>query len=299
MPKKQFDLHLHTNYSDGKDTPAVVLKRAKQAGLGLTSITDHNTITHCNEELILADKYRVNFLPGIELSVIYEGVHLHLLGYGFNLKNRELGRVVGAMQKKRRTGIFLIAKKLRALGFDVQDGELKNLPAEYFGLAHIIHILLNKPSEKKRIITEVGSADIFAIIKYYFAQAQEAYVPEDYLPAVKMIKLIKSAGGIISIAHPGSHLRFRQDVLISQLAACGLDALEVFTPKHNWDQIVHYQILAKKLKLGVTVGSNYHEDFQQHDIPVITPIGFMKTPTEVFDNFIHFLYSKTKFRLKY
>lgn len=299
MYEKQLDLHLHTYYSDGKDAPQEVLARAKKAGLKLASIVDHNTCTHIGEELELAGQMRLDLLPGVELSCVYEGRHIHLLGYGFNYKNRELRKLLSEIQERRRQGIFLITKKLRHLGFDIADQELRALPTEYYGLTHIIHALLKKPSEKKRILKEVGGADLFAIINHYFSQAKEAYVPEDYMPAVKVIKLIKGCGGIVSMAHPGSHLSYEEDPLVEQLAACGLDALEVFTPKHNWDQIVHYEVLARRLKMAITVGSNYHEDFHQHDIPIVTPIGFLKTPPDIYDAFIGYLEKHTAFRLKY
>lgn len=299
MYGKQLDLHLHTHYSDGKDSPEQVLTRAKSAGLKLVSIVDHNTCSHIGEELDLADRLNLNFLPGVEFSAIYEDRHIHLLGYAFDHKDRELKKMLSEIQERRRRGIFLTTKKLRRLGFDITDPELRILPTEYYGLTHIIHALLNKPAEKTRILKEVGSADLFAIINHYFAQAREAYVPEDYLPAVKVIKLVKRCGGIVSIAHPGSHLSYKEDPLIERLAACGLDAVEVFTPKHNWDQIVHYEVLARRLKMTTTVGSNYHEDFHEHDIPIVTPIGFLKTPPGIYDAFAEYLQAHTAFRLKY
>ncbi|MCL5435775.1 MAG: PHP domain-containing protein [Patescibacteria group bacterium] len=299
MYEKQFDLHLHTYYSDGKDSPKMVLVRAKENNLKLVSIVDHNTCSHIPEELEIADRLNLNLLPGVEFSAVYEGHHIHLLGYGFDYKNRELRTMLSEIKGRRRQGIFLITKKLRQLGFDIADSQLRALPTEYYGLTHIIHALLNKPAEKQRILKEVGSADLFAIINHYFSQAREAYVPEDYLPAVKVIKLVKSCGGIISIAHPGSHLSYKEDLLIEQLAACGLDAIEVFTPKHNWDQIVHYEVLAERLQMTITVGSNYHEDFHEHDIPIVTPLGFLKTPPAIYDAFAEYLKNHTTFRIKY
>lgn len=299
MFKKQFDLHLHTYYSDGKESPEKVLTRAKKAGLAMASIVDHNSCAHIGQEEALASKIKLNFLPGVELSCIYQNRHIHLLGYGFDHKNLELKKIITDIQERRRRGIFVITQKLRHLGFDVADRELRTLPTEYYGLTHIIHALLKKPDEKRRILKEVGSADLFAIINHYFATAAEAYVPEDYLSAVKVIKLIKKCGGITSLAHPGSHLNYKEDALVEQLAACGLNALEVFTPKHNWDQIIHYEVLARRLKMAITVGSNYHEDFHQHDIPVVTPIGFLKTPPAIYESFLEYLGSHTTYRPKY
>ncbi|MDP2933576.1 MAG: PHP domain-containing protein [bacterium] len=299
MQKKQFDLHLHTYYSDGKESPLSVLKMVKKAGLSLVSLTDHNSLSHILEAKKIAGRLRLNLISGIELSCIYQNKHLHLLGYAFDAKDGELKKVVHKIQARRKKGILKIAKKLRDLGFDIQNKELAALPAEYYGLAHIIRILQKKPRENRRILNEVGSSDIYAIINHYFAEAKEAYVPEDYLPAVKMIKLIRASGGFVSIAHPGSHLSYPEDGIIASLKACGLEAIEVFTPKHNWDQVVHYEMLAKKLKLTVTAGSNYHEDFHQQDIPIVTPLGFLKTPPEVLDNLLDFLKKRTGYKLLY
>lgn len=295
MLKKQFDLHLHSCYSDGKDLPEAIFRRARRARLSLISITDHNSISHIPEEKKLAVTHQLPYLPGVELSCVYEGRHIHLLGYGFDHTRSELKKIIAQIQAQRRADIFTIVRKLQTIGFDITTEELTRLKAEYYGLAHIIDILFKKPTEKRRILKEVGSRDIFAIINHYFAVAQEAYVPEQYLPAVKVIKLIRACGGITSLAHPGSHLAYRDDRLVAQLAACGLSGIEVFTPKHNWDQIIHYEILTKKLKLVATAGSNYHEDFHQHDIPIVTPIGFLKTPEEIFDRFMRYVVEKTKF----
>ena len=299
MRKKQFDLHLHTYYSDGKDSPRKIFQLAKNAGLRLISITDHNSIGHVREEEALARKFRINYLPGVELSCKYEGRHIHLAGYGFNPNSGVLATTLQKIQRGRRKGILQVVSKLRKSGFHITSPEILGLKAEYYGLAHIIGLLMKKRNDRRRILSEVGSTDIFAIINHYFSAASDAYVPERYLPAVSAIKLIRRAGGIVALAHPGAHLRYQDDRLVAQLKKAGLECLEGFTPKHNWDQVVHYEMLAKKLNLIITAGSNFHEDFHQNDIPIVTPIGFMKTPGRIFDKFNSYARRKLGFRLQY
>lgn len=289
MQQTQFDLHLHSYLSDGKESPDTVLRRAKKAGLSLVSLTDHNTVTDVSSEAALARNLKLGFLSGVELSCELRGLHIHLLGYGFNPSDKRLRAALARIQRKRRAGILSMIGKLQRAGFAIAPRQLAALPTEYPGLVHVLHLLNQRAANRRKILHEARTDDLFPVINYYFSPNGIAYMPEPYFEAEAAIKLIHAAGGIAALAHPGSHLSYKQDNIIAALARHGLDGLEVFTPKHNWDDVIHYEMLARKLKLAVTAGSNYHEDFHRQDISTITPIGFLKAPAAIYQEFITYL----------
>ena len=296
---KQFDLHLHSYYSDGKDSPRQVLSRAKRAGLLLTALTDHNTLEHLSEARRAGEKLKINVLPAMEISAVFSGKQIHLLALCFDQRNKTLVKLITNLQKRRRKEIFRVTKKLRKLGFIIADEALTKIRPDYWEFSHVINLLLKNAANKKKILREVGDLDVFNIINAYFAKGKAAYVPEKFPSAIGVIKTIKQAGGITILAHPGFHLAFTDDSIIKQLASRGLDALEVFTPKHNWQQITHYEILAKKLKLAITAGSDYHAEIHKAHIPLGSPVGLLRLPNRVFNNFVKFLHSRMGYRSFY
>jgi len=299
MPNKQFDLHLHSNFSDGQDSPETVLKQVKKAKIKLAAITDHNTLEHLPSAGRAGDKLKINVLSGIEFGTEFEGRELHILGYCFDPENPGLKKALAGFQKKRRGDLIKIAVKLEGLGFEIDKKTLSSEKADYLGLFHAVKQLKKNPKNLSKILKEIGDKNIFSIINAYMAPGRPAYVPERLLPAKIAISLIRKAGGFAVLAHPGFHLSSKDSGLISKLKSAGLTGLEVFTPKHNWEQIKRYEFLAKRLNLIITAGSDYHQEIHDKKIPLIDPVGFLKIPTQVYDDLIKFLKAKNYHPLKY
>ena len=296
MRLKQFDLHLHSYYSDGHDSLKKLVKRAKKAGFSLISITDHNTLEHLENCARIAKDLKINILPGAEIGVTINGKDLHLLAFGFEKNNSGIKKLFNYLKRKRKKEIEKITLRLRKNNFLITLDEINGIRADYPGLAHIVRIMLKKPAIKKRIKKEVGSSNVYSIINHYFSKGKLAYVQEKFPSAKTVIKTIKKAGGIVSLAHPGFHLSFSEDKIIQKLKKSGLDCLEVFTPKHNWEQTIHYELLSRKLNLVITAGSDYH--FIEHKtlIPLASPLGFQKIPPGVYDDFLKYLKKKTDYK---
>jgi len=222
---------------------------------------------------------------------------LHFLAYCFDTSNSLIKRFFAKQCSRRKKEILLITKKLQTLGFpNIYDTTIK-MEASYLGLFHIIEVLLNDKKSRNKIRKEVGSLEIFPIINYYFAKGRPLYVKEEFPSAETTFPIFKRAGAIISLAHPGFHLSFSEDPSIKKLTTMGLNALEVFTPKHNWQQTIHYQVLAKKLNLIITAGSDFHSFKHEHYIPLASPIGYLKTPKKVYDNFIKYINKNTSCKI--
>ncbi len=87
MAAPRIDLHTHTTASDGSLTPSELVRAALDADLDVIAVTDHDTLDGIEPTIAAADGTRLRVLPGVELSALFEGHSLHLLGYGFDLAN--------------------------------------------------------------------------------------------------------------------------------------------------------------------------------------------------------------------
>lgn len=268
--KKFIDLHLHSYYSDGINSPKDLIQKAKKENLTVISLTDHNSVDGLKEAFFWAKKFKIKIISGVEIDVQYQNYSLHLLGYNFNWQNKELNLVLKKMQLERKAKVKNGIQKLEKLGFKIDLKKVFQPPTSYLGLGKIIDILKQKKNwqrvkrdlkiKRKQIIT------LPEILNRYFFQNRQHLIPSPKISFIQAVKLIKKAGGFVVLAHPAQQLSWQDDWLLNDLKRKGLDGLEAISAHHNWANLEHYQKLARELKLIVTVGSDYHgelpEDWQ-------------------------------------
>ncbi len=251
------DLHFHSIYSDGEETLEELKTNYKKLGFGLLSLTDHNCIeSSIKFKKMLADS-RIQAIVGAEISSSFQGLHIHLVAYGYSLEIRPL---IKEIQDTRIEETKEKIKKLNDLGLKISYDELKNLfpKTKYWGNKHLIDLLKIDEDNKKLLKKYSPSNDLWSLINNVFNPGKPAYVESKYLDSVEIIKRAKKAGSFVSLAHPGQHLERKDDSLIKKLAKKGLDGIEAVSLQHNWDQIAHYQMLAESLGLEITAGTDYH-----------------------------------------
>jgi hypothetical protein len=256
------DLHLHTYYSDGTQSPAQVVEWAHDHGLTTISITDHDGIDGIEEAVSAAKPYGIKVIPGIEISAqTDEHIGLHILGYDIDLKNQNLKRACETMRKKRKNRNEQLMKALNQLGYklDWKDLDLKSgqdyLGKPHFALAMVKKGYVKAPKEAFASNGAFGSKEIRKIRK-------------EKVSAKEAVKIITGAGGMAVLAHPGkiSHIgepgtpEFydKLDKILSELKLMGLGGLECVYPEHTDDQTIQFTIMAHRHGLKVTGGSDYH-----------------------------------------
>lgn len=190
------NLHAHTNASDGDLTPKELIDQAISAKLDAIAITDHDTI----DSLKFATEYskgKIDFIPGIEIST-YEKEYkeVHILGLFVNYDNKELIEFCNRTANLRKNQKIEMIKKLNSLGFEITFEEVEKIVGTSFGRPHLAKILLKKyPNEFKSI------QDVF---DKYLGLKKPAYVKRTDLTSMKDgIDVIKKAGGLPILAHPG------------------------------------------------------------------------------------------------
>lgn len=247
------DIHCHTTCSDGSDTPIELLRLAKAAGLNGLSITDHDTIDAYTPELFEeAKKLEIALLPGVEVSSELDEQSVHILGYGYDLKDPGLSRFLILMQERRTERNQAILKKLAAKGMPITEEELKAFATERtIGRPHIAQLMVMK----KYVQTP---RDAF---EYYLKEGAACYASGIKYSPKEVIEAIHQAKGKAVLAHP--HF-IKKGNFLKKLLNLRFDGLECHYAKLDKSLERPWLKLAKERNLIPTGGSDYHGQIKPH-----------------------------------
>lgn len=244
------DLHIHTVHSDGLLTVSEVIKKARENGLHIISITDHDTVGGVGIALEISKVEGIMVIPGIEISAESKDFgEVHVLGYFINWKHKNFVRYFEYSYESRLERIYKIVKRLNDLGIRIDFSEILN---EFkkdgnsnLGRPHIAQILVKKGYVK----------DCDEAFDNYLGKGRPAYVEREKISVEDAISLITNAGGIPVIAHPGGKLSL--DYII-YLKRKGLMGVEVWYPKHTEKDVEDLLDLCNRENLIPTGGSDFH-----------------------------------------
>ncbi len=246
------DLHLHTVFSDGTFTPAELVKASVKAGLSAIAVTDHDTVEGVTPAIEAAEKEDIELLPGIELTVEYQAIEIHMLGYLIDYKCAKLGKRIEVLKHNRVERVYKICDKLKKMGACLDPQAVFDISGNgTVGRLHIARAMV-----KQNLVNSLYDA-----FKTYIGDKCPAYVLGFRFSPQEAIELIRDAGGIPVLAHP---YLMNNDELIPKFAALGLMGLEVYYPEHTQRLISRYRAMARKHNLLVTGGSDYHGDAKRN-----------------------------------
>lgn len=260
------DLHIHTTCSDGKLSPVEVLERAKQHRVSVLSISDHDTTGAYSEEFFSkAQELGIKIIPAVEISTDYKGVGIHILGYNFNLNNRELQQALSSTKNSRADYYKRVSQKLEELGFIVDKTQLENVPI--ITKAHIAEAVVTNKVNENILMQKYGYVPKKGeFIETVMNEGCPAFVEKFKISSVDASKLIRNAGGKVVLAHPVAYKyedNFGADrvkELIQAMNADGLEAnyiyIDRFGNEHN--EIDFWKAFARENNLFVTCGSDFH-----------------------------------------
>jgi predicted metal-dependent phosphoesterase TrpH len=248
----EIDLHTHTTASDGSFTPSQLVHHAKEKGLKVLAVTDHDTIDGNEEALSAGKREGLEVVPGIEISVDYSPGSMHMLGYFIDTGNRQLKEKLALLQDSRSDRNPKIIAKLNELGLAVSYDEVVQASGGgQVGRPHIAQVLL-----KKGYTTTIQEA-----FDKYLGKGAPAYFDKFRLIAEDAIAMITDAGGVPVLAHPFTLKCKNQgklEDLIRHLATKGLKGIEVYYTEHSEQQTKRYRLLAERNNLLITGGSDFH-----------------------------------------
>jgi predicted metal-dependent phosphoesterase TrpH len=241
------DLHTHTYHSDGTRSPREVIDVAKSHGVTILSISDHDNLAAYYEIKTYAGEQGITLVPGIELSCAFEGVDVHVLAYAFDPLDEAIDARLRRFRETRQRRGQAIAERLRSLGCDIRAERIDELAAGgAVGRPHVA-----------RALVEAGYvASVDEAFDKYLRAGKPGYVEKERFKISEAISLIRSAGGVTSVAHPSlypDHAR-----LVPRVLDSGVDAVEVIHPDVPPADREMYSNLARFRGKFVTGGSDDH-----------------------------------------
>lgn len=240
------DLHCHTTASDGLLTPYKLIQAASEIGLKAVGITDHDTVGGWSESLTAGKEFGIEILKGIELNTEWQGTEVHILGYEPDQDFKPFQDKLQELREARMNRMLKILDRLHEMNIDISVNEIKSIAkGESVGRPHIAQAL----TQHGYVNTTKEAFD------QYIGAGAPAYVPRFKLTPKEGIDLIRKAGGVAVLAHPGQH---HLEKHIPFWVKEGLQGVEVSHSDHTPEDEHHYRVLAKKLHLIMTGGSDFH-----------------------------------------
>ena len=241
------DLHSHTHYSDGRESPAQLVARARAAGISILAVTDHGTVAGLAAAADAGREAGVEVVPGIEFSTFVIHAEVHLVGLWIDPHRPALIEAVRGYDVMRRKRAERMAEKVRALGIPLQFEQVAAIQRKgVFGRPHVAQAL-----------KEMGAVRTFQeAFQRFIGRDAPAYVRKEMLDAATVIAAIHAAGGVAVLAHGLVGGVDRPHV--EALAPMGIDAVEVRHPKLTAAQSQWLREFAAQKGLAVSGGSDWH-----------------------------------------
>jgi hypothetical protein len=245
------DLHTHSRVSDGTEAPGEVVAQARAAGLAAIALTDHDTTAGWAEALEAATRIGLGLIPGVELSTRIEWRSVHVLGYLVDPGHPGLVAETARIREARRSRARRIVERI---GVDYplvwSDVLAQTTPGSTVGRPHIADALVALGIESDRSAAFAG-----------ILHPRRGYIEPHYAPTPQAgVRLIRAAGGVPVLAHPGAAGRDRVlgEGVIADLVDDGLFGLELDHRENTPDGRERVAELAKRFGLAVTGSSDYH-----------------------------------------
>ncbi|WP_286267782.1 RNase RNM [Thalassotalea atypica] len=258
---KRFDLHSHTNLSDGKLSPKELIDRAENFQLDVLAITDHDTTA----ALDIANRYisetnkKIELVNGIEFSTSWRNFEIHIVGLNIDPDNESLQSLISNQQNAREQRAIAMGEKLAKCGFDNMLEKAKLLAGEgSITRAHFAQVLLNEGAVPK----------MQAAFDKYIGKGKRAFVKPTWCDISNAVDAIHQAGGVAVMAHP---MRYDMTAkwlkrLLSDFKAAGGDGMEIVLPQMNPEQRRLMLSYCLEYELYASLGSDFHYPSKWSDL---------------------------------
>src|SRR3989338_2485618 len=244
---RRADLHLHTTFSDGTWSPAELVERAVGAGLAAMAVTDHD----CVDGVAGADTAaggRIEGIPGVELTVAFRGVELHVLGLFIDVRSPVMQERLAQFRTSRTARLQEMIDRLKTYGMEVTLDEVLRVSAHGApGRPHLARVLV----ERGYVKTPEEAFDRF------LGDQAPCFVKGATMTPAMAAELVRAAGGVSALAHPA---RFVPNEWLPELLGAGIQGIECYHPDHSRATSERYRQYCLEQGLLVTGGSDAHGD---------------------------------------
>ena len=242
------DLHTHTTASDGALTPRQLLDVLQNEGVELWSITDHDTVAAYRQ---LPPQDNIHVVTGIELSAVWLGRTIHVVGLGIDSESDEMTRIVDRQQQARCQRAEAIANRLRAAGLDIDlDDVRRRADGSSIGRPHFAASLVDSGEVR----------DVRTAFRKYLGAGRPGDVKTLWPPLDDIVARIRAASGVAVLAHPGKYKLTRTKLrsLAEDFRAAGGEAIELVCGPYDPASRRLLADLASDFGFSVSIGSDFH-----------------------------------------
>jgi len=267
-----YDLHTHSNASDGKLSPSELVSHAYQAGITHLALTDHDSVSGIQEAEKQSQQHGIKLISGIELSCRWLSYTIHIVGLNIDPENDSLLKHIQDLSELREDRAKRISRQLEKVGINDAYYYAKQLSGD--GTITRQHFAMH--------IVKTGHAKtIQDVFKKYLTRNKPGYVAVDWPDIKQTINCIQQANGIAVIAHP---LRYKMTntklkALVKEFKEKSGEGIEVASGNSNNDELNRATTLCKQFELFASTGSDFHNpDMPWTKLGKLAPIPEILTP---------------------
>ncbi len=247
------DLHSHSTASDGTLSPGALARRAKANGVDLWALTDHDELGGLEEAHAAAREVGLPFVPGIEISVSFAGVTVHIVGLDIDPADAALQAGIAGVRAGREVRAQQMGEGLAAVGVKgAYEGAIALAPNPR---------LVSRTHFARHLVNTGVVPDVPSVFRRYLTEGKPGYVAHEWARLGDAVRWIRGAGGIAVIAHPGRY-KFTPTVeyaLFTEFIAHGGRGVEVVTGSHHAGDLAKYTDTAREFGLLASRGSDFHD----------------------------------------
>jgi len=267
-----YDLHTHSTASDGTLSPGELVRRAHAQGVDVLALTDHDSTAGIAEASDTAAALGLRLVPGVEVSVTWSGVTIHILGLNVDPEHPGLQQGLAQLRARRDERGKDIARRLARAGI---DGALEGAQAYAAGA------IISRTHFARFLVAQGHAKDMRKVFKKFLVRNRPGHVPGDWAGLEEAVGWIRAAGGVAVIAHPAryrlSATRLRQ--FIGEFKDCGGQGIEVVSGSHSAGDVQGMAQYARRFDLLASCGSDYHGPEQPWvELGQLTPLPENCTP---------------------
>lgn len=264
------DLHIHTQFSDGSNSPEQVAQLASQKGIELIAVCDHNSIKSYPRLQSACQEHSIRCIRGAEVDSSFNNYKLHILAYGCDPDNIEFTTLLDNNANiMEQMSVDLIEKMSSDFpNVSISEYEQFNRDVTHGGWKGIDYL------------KDKGFDDFPECMRYY----REYNVrPAPFTSVISVCDIIHRAGGMAVLAHPADCISHDKSVLVpalNELLPCGIDGLECYYPSHNEEMTNLCIAFGKEHDLLITIGNDCHGIFASYIDGVTYGLGKIKIDIE-------------------
>ena len=267
------DLHCHSTASDGVLAPQILAERARNKGVDVLALTDHDDLSALPLMRREAESRGIQFIDGVEISCEWRGTGVHVVGLGIDPADVRLAENLAGIRKSRETRARNMADSLAASGIQgAYEGALSHAGNPS---------LLSRAHFARHLAAEGYAQSMKSVFQRYLAPGLPGYVEHVWPVLEDAVGWIRSSGGVAVIAHPGRYALGEQAIreFLEGFIQYGGQGIEVSSGAHTLDQYGEFAVLAREFGLLGSRGSDFHSPGEgKSDLGKVPPLPAGITP---------------------